>query len=66
MNWDQIKGKWQQMTGEIQSEWGELTNDEVAQIDGDREKLEGLIRERYGKTKEEVHDEVEKWLKKAA
>lgn len=66
MNWDQIKGKWQQFKGDVQSEWGELTDDDVTRAEGDREKLEGIIRERYGKSKEEVRDEVDRWLNRAA
>ena len=32
MNWDRIKGNWKQFKGEIRSEWGELTDDEVAEL----------------------------------
>ncbi|WP_224825077.1 CsbD family protein [Cognatishimia sp. MH4019] len=66
MNWDQIKGKWKQIKGDVQSEWGELTNDEVDRAEGDREKLEGIIQAKYGKSKEEVRNEVDNWMKKVA
>lgn len=65
MNWDQVKGQWKQMTGSVKSEWGELTDDDVARADGDREQLEGIIQERYGKSKEEARREVDNWLEKA-
>jgi uncharacterized protein YjbJ (UPF0337 family) len=65
MNWDQVKGQWKQMTGSVKSEWGELTDDDVARADGDREQLEGIIQERYGKSKEEARREVDTWLEKA-
>jgi uncharacterized protein YjbJ (UPF0337 family) len=58
MNWDQIKGNWKQMTGSIKSEWGELTDDEVTEAEGDREKLVGKIQERYGVAKEEAERQV--------
>ena len=54
MNWDQVKGNWKQLKGSAQAKWGELTDDELDEADGDREKLEGIIQERYGKGKEEV------------
>ncbi|MBJ6373057.1 CsbD family protein [Sedimentitalea arenosa] len=66
MNWDQIEGKWKQMKGDIQAEWGELTDDDLAEADGNREKLEGLIQERYGKTREEAKDALDNWMKKVA
>ncbi len=62
MNWDQIEGQWKQFSGRAQTEWGELTNDEVDQIAGDRTRLEGKIQERYGKNKEEAREAVDAWL----
>ena len=62
MNWDQIQGKWKEIKGDLRSQWGDLTDDEVDQAAGDREKFEGLIQQKYGKTKEEVREEVDKFL----
>lgn len=61
MNTDILEGKWKQVKGSVQAKWGELTNDEVDQIDGDATKLAGLIQERYGRTKEQAEREVEEW-----
>ncbi|MBO6717908.1 MAG: CsbD family protein [Rhizobiaceae bacterium] len=62
MNWDIVEGKWAQMKGSIQAKWGELTDDEIAEIDGNREKMVGKIQERYGRTRDEVEREVDEWL----
>lgn len=62
MNWDQVEGNWKQFTGSAQAKWGKLTDDEVAQAEGDRERLEGLIQERYGDSKEEARRQVNEWL----
>lgn len=62
MNWDQIEGRWKQLYGSIQSEWGELTNDDLDEIEGDRTRLEGKIQMRYGKSKEEAREAVDDWL----
>ena len=43
MNWDRIEGNWKQFTGKVKEKWGRLTDDEIAQIDGNREQLEGKI-----------------------
>ena len=58
MNNDQIEGKWKQFTGQAKAKWGELTDDEIAEAEGNQERLEGLIQERYGKSKEEARQEV--------
>lgn len=62
MNWDQVEGKWRQMTGQVQAQWGKLTDDDIAVVDGDRERLVGKLQERYGIAKEEAQREIDSWL----
>ena len=64
MNKDILKGKWKQLKGDAQKQWGKLTDDELDKIEGDATKLAGLIQERYGKSKEAAEEEVEAWRKK--
>jgi len=61
MNADIIKGNWKQLKGSVQKKWGEFTNDEIDQVEGDATKLSGLIQEHYGKTQEEAETEIERW-----
>lgn len=60
--WDRIKGNWKQFQGEIKKQWGELTDDDMAQIEGDRDKLVGRLQERYGMAKDEADRQVNDWL----
>ena len=53
-----LKGKWHQMKGSAKAQWGKLTNDELDQIEGNAEKLMGLIQERYGYQKQQAEEEV--------
>ncbi|MGZ2256828.1 CsbD family protein [Roseobacter sp. A03A-229] len=64
MNWDIIKGNWKQMKGEVKSKWGELTDDEIDQAEGDRERLSGLIQERYGVAKDEAERQIDAFVAK--
>ncbi|NYS25576.1 CsbD family protein [Rhodobacteraceae bacterium 2376] len=64
MNTDVIKGKWTQIKGEARSQWGKLTDDEVDQIAGDRDKLIGKIQEKYGIARNEAEAQVNDWLSK--
>lgn len=66
MNKDIIEGKWTQVKGSIQETWGDLTDDDLAEIDGSRKKLAGKIQEAYGRSREEVEKEIEKWEKSRA
>lgn len=61
MNRDILAGKWKQIKGAAQSKWGEITDDEFDEIEGDATKLAGLIQERYGRTKEQAEREIEEW-----
>lgn len=63
MNWDQIQGQWKEITGSVKAKWGDLTDDELTEIDGNREKLEGKIQSKYGKSKEEARAEVDEFLR---
>ncbi|WP_227267766.1 CsbD family protein [Roseobacter weihaiensis] len=57
-----MQGNWKKMTGNVKAKWGELTDDEIAEVDGDREALEGKIQAKYGKTKEEAKKEVDDFV----
>jgi len=48
----------------VKEKWGELTDDELDQIEGRRERLAGKIQERYGITLEEAQKQVDDWLEK--
>ncbi len=60
--WNQIKGNWKQFRGEVQKQWGKLTNDDLDQIRGERDKLIGRIQQRYGQAKQDVERQVDEWV----
>lgn len=59
MNWDRIEGSWKEIKGKVRERWGRLTDDELDRIAGKREQLEGTIQRVYGKTKDEVKQDVD-------
>ncbi len=61
-NPDIFEGRWKQMRGELRSWWGRLTNDDLEQIAGQKDKLLGRLQERYGYTRERAQQEVERRL----
>jgi len=63
LNQDVLKGKWKQMRGQVKQWWGDLTDDDLDQIDGSADKLVGRLQERYGYAKEEAEREVDRRLK---
>jgi uncharacterized protein YjbJ (UPF0337 family) len=59
LNQDGIKGKWLELKGEILTQWGKLTDDEVDQTQGNVASIAGLIQQKYGAKKEEIHEKLE-------
>jgi uncharacterized protein YjbJ (UPF0337 family) len=59
MNWEQIRGKWDQTKGELKTRWGKLTDDDLTRIGGERDKLVGRLEELYGISKEEAERQVD-------
>lgn len=58
MNWDVITGKWTQVKGQVKEKWGKLTDDDLTRIEGVRDRLSGVIQERYGLAKEEAEKQL--------
>ncbi|MBF6616115.1 CsbD family protein [Pollutimonas thiosulfatoxidans] len=58
MNKDTLEGQWKQLAGKAKVVWGDLTDDELAKINGNAEQLTGLVQEKYGRTREEAEREV--------
>ena len=60
MNQDQSKGKWDQIKGTAKKVWGELTDDDLKKAEGSADKLYGVIREKFGDTKEAIKATIDK------
>ena len=64
MNNDQFKGQWKQFKGELKSKWGDLTDDDLLEAEGDYDKFLGVVQKRYGDKKEELKNWTEDWYSK--
>ena len=60
MNKHVLEGKWKQMRGEAKAWWGELTDNDLDRVAGKFEVLVGLLQERYGYSREQAVDEIDK------
>ncbi len=59
---DILTGKWNQMKGNVKQWWGNLTDDDITYINGDRQKLYGKLQERYGWDRARAEAEVNRRL----
>jgi uncharacterized protein YjbJ (UPF0337 family) len=63
MNQHISTGQWKQMRGSLKSWWGRLSDDDFDWIGGEKDKLVGLIQEKYGQSRDQAEQEVERRLK---
>ena len=66
MNKAIMEGHWKQIKGAVKEKWGKLTDDELDQVEGNEEKLLGLLQTKYGYAKQEAKNELEKWKESIA
>ncbi len=64
MNADILKGKWKEIKGQIREKWGELTDDEIAQVEGTEERLVGLLQKKYGYSKDEAEAKYKEFMER--
>ncbi|MFB6343579.1 CsbD family protein [Saccharicrinis sp. FJH2] len=58
MNKFEIKGNWNQVKGYLKEKYGDLTNDDLAYVEGKEDQLLGRLQKRIGKSKEELIEEI--------
>lgn len=62
MTQDMLKGVWKQMKGNVKKQWGKLTDDDLMEIDGNKDILIGKLQERYGYSKSEAQRDFDQWM----
>lgn len=63
MNSDILHGKWMQLRGAVKKQWGKLTDDDLDQVNGDMDRLAGILQERYGYSREEAKQHVQHFMR---
>ena len=63
MNINDVKGKLKELKGDFKKKWGELTDDDWKVIGGNKDKLKGMLQQKYGRSKEEAQREVDEFSK---
>src|SRR5659263_526041 len=62
MNEDILKGKWNEIKGGVKEKWGKLTEDDLTQVEGNQEKLLGLLQQKYGYAKDKAEQEYNDFI----
>jgi uncharacterized protein YjbJ (UPF0337 family) len=59
---DVLKGKWKEIKGGIKEKWGKLTDDDLTEIEGKKDKLLGFLQKRYGYAKDKAEQEYNDFI----
>ncbi len=55
---DVLQGQWKQVRGQMKDWWGKLTDNDLDRVEGNYDKLVGLLQEKYGYTKAQAEAEI--------
>jgi uncharacterized protein YjbJ (UPF0337 family) len=66
MNKEQFKGNWKQFKGEVKKKWGQISDNDLLEMEGDYDKFLGVLQKRYGDQKEEVERWADEWYQRHA
>jgi uncharacterized protein YjbJ (UPF0337 family) len=62
MNSQTLQGNWNQLKGAVKDRWGQLTDSELTQAEGDFQKLIGLIQRKTGQARDRIESELSRMM----
>ena len=62
MDWNRVEGNWKEVKGQVKEKWAKLTDDDLTEINGKRDQLEGRLQKRYGYAKDQARKDVDTWI----
>src|SRR5665647_485008 len=63
MDWNIIEGKWKELKGHAREQWGKLSDDELEEIGGKKDRLVGKLQQKYGYAADEANRRADEWAK---
>lgn len=56
---DKLSGNWNVVKGKLKEKYGQLSDDDLAYVEGQEDQLIGVLQQKLGKTKEEITKEID-------
>jgi len=51
---EKMVGNWNQIKGKVKQRWGQLTDDELAEVEGNIDQLVGLVQQKTGEARQQI------------
>jgi uncharacterized protein YjbJ (UPF0337 family) len=51
---EKIMGNWNQVKGKVKQRWGQLTDDELSEVEGNIDQLIGLVQQKTGEARQQI------------
>jgi uncharacterized protein YjbJ (UPF0337 family) len=51
---EKILGNWNQFKGKVKQRWGQLTDDELSEVEGNFDQLVGLVQQKTGEARQQI------------
>jgi uncharacterized protein YjbJ (UPF0337 family) len=51
---EKMTGNWNQLKGKVKQKWGQLTDDELSEVEGNMDQLVGLIQQKTGEARQQI------------
>ena len=52
------EGRWDQLKGRVKKLWGAITDDDLKQVEGNYDRMIGMLEEKTGKAREEIERQL--------
>ena len=51
---EKVMGNWNQLKGKVKQRWGQLTDDELQEVEGNIDQLIGLVQQKTGEARQQI------------
>jgi uncharacterized protein YjbJ (UPF0337 family) len=55
---DTVMGNWNQLKGKVKQHWGQLTDDELSEVEGNVDQLIGLVQQKTGEARHNIEQVI--------
>jgi uncharacterized protein YjbJ (UPF0337 family) len=58
---EKMMGNWNQLKGKVKQKWGQLTDDELNEVEGNIDQLVGLVQQKTGEARQQIERTISKF-----